>query len=194
MNAMRPERPATDKTVAGKPAADTSGPEQYAPDRRMPDKRSPAKLGDIDQAVANAFEGEIREFVRRDVNAARRQREESGQGLGQGPNREPEPIPGNTVVAENLNNLIRRVSGASMEEIDRVILELQSVRDMLRQEGERVSREVAGYASLSHAAMTAMSVIGDSLTQWKGEPPSLQPGKPQQTMPQPAKPAPRPAV
>ena len=57
-----------------------------------------------------------------------------------------------------------------MEEIDRVILELQGVRDMLRAEGDRVSREVSGYASLSHAAMTAMSVIADSLTQWKGEP------------------------
>ena len=185
MNAMRPERPAADKTAAGKPAADTSGPDQYAPDRRMPDKQNPAKLGDIDQAVANAFEGEIREFVRRDVNAARRQRPE------------PELVPGNTVVAENLNNLIRRVSGASMEEIDRVILELQSVRDMLRQEGERVSREVAGYASLSHAAMTAMSVIADSLTQWKGEPPNLQPSslqasKPQQ--PKPEQPKPRPAI
>ena len=74
-------------------------------------------------------------------------------------------------MADNLNTLIRRVSGASMEEIDRVILELQSVRDMLRNEGDRVSREVAGYASLSHAAMTAMTVIADSLTQWKGEPP-----------------------
>jgi len=41
---------------------------------------------------------------------------------------------------------------------------------MLRNEGERVSREVAGYASLSHAAMTAMKVIGDSLTQWKSSP------------------------
>ena len=57
-----------------------------------------------------------------------------------------------------------------MEEIDRVILELQSVRDMLRKEGERVSREIASYASLSHAAMTAMTVIADSLTQWKGAP------------------------
>jgi hypothetical protein len=136
----------------------------------MPEKPSPTKLGDIDQAAANAFEGEIREFVRRDINAARRQRGE------------PETN-GDMVVAENLNNLIRRVSGASMEEIDRVILELQGVRDMLRQEGERVSREVAGYASLSHAAMTAMSVIADSLTQWKGEPPSLQPAKPHQSKP-----------
>ena len=76
----------------------------------------------------------------------------------------PEPI------VDNLNVLIRRVSGASMEEIDRVILELQGVREMLRSEGERVGREIAGYASLSHAAMTAMKVIGDSLTQWKNAP------------------------
>jgi two-component sensor histidine kinase len=168
MNAMRPDRLAASKPAAGKLAAEPSGPEAYAPERRMPEKPIPMKLGDIDQAVANAFEGEIREFVRRDVNAARRQRSE------------PEANNGDAVVAENLNNLIRRVSGASMEEIDRVMGELQSVRDMLRQEGERVSREVAGYASLSHAAMTAMSVIADSLTQWKGQPPTLQPAKPQQ--------------
>ena len=73
-------------------------------------------------------------------------------------------------VTDNLNVLIRRVSGASMDEIDRVMITLQGVREMLRSEGERVSREIAGYASLSHAAMTAMKVIGDSLTQWKSAP------------------------
>jgi len=67
--------------------------------------------------------------------------------------------------AENGNALIRRVAGASIEEIDRVIVELESVRDMLRNEGVRVSREVAGYASLSHAATTAMKVIADSIKQ-----------------------------
>jgi hypothetical protein len=64
-----------------------------------------------------------------------------------------------------------------MEEIDRVILELQGVRDMLRNEGDRVSREIAGYASLSHAAMTAMKVIGDSLTHWKSAPPKNSSGQ-----------------
>ena len=54
-----------------------------------------------------------------------------------------------------------------MEEIDRVILELQGVRDLLRREGERVTREVAGFASLSHVAITSMKVIADSLQQWK---------------------------
>ena len=41
---------------------------------------------------------------------------------------------------------------------------------MLRKEGERVSREIAGYATLSNAATTAMKVITDSLTQWKSAP------------------------
>lgn len=135
------------------------------PERLNVERSMPTKLGDIDQAAANAFEGEIREFVRRDVSAVRRPSSED----------EVADHAGQPVVADNLNALIGRVSQASMAEIERVIQELQSVRDMLRQEGERVSREVAGYASLSHAARTAMAVIGDSLTQWKGEP-----GKPGQ--------------
>jgi hypothetical protein len=155
----------TERLAADKLGAEKSGPETYAPGRRAPGKPaperiSPQRLGEIDQAAANAVEGEIREFVRRDVapNVAyvRRQRDEVETA--------------GDPVADNLNALIRRVSGASMEEIDRVILELQGVRDMLRAEGDRVSREVSGYASLSHAAMTAMTVIADSLTQWKGAP------------------------
>ena len=142
MTAIRPERLGGDK-------GEIPGLEKFAP----PDRRGPDKLGDISQAAANAVEGEIREFVRRDVAHLRRPR-----------NDEADPV------SENLNSLIRRVSGASMEEIDRVILELQGVRDMLRSEGERVGREIAGYASLSHAAMTAMKVIGDSLKQWKEGP------------------------
>jgi hypothetical protein len=147
MTAIRPERLGADRAVPEK-----TGPEAFAPSRR-----SPEKLNDVDQAAAAAFEGEIREFVRRDVAFLRRQRPDVEQPA-------PEPV------ADNLNVLIGRVSGASMEEIDRVILELQGVRDMLRNEGERVSREIAGYASLSHAAMTAMKVIGDSLMQWKNAP------------------------
>ena len=146
MTAIRPERLGADKFSPEK-----NGPETFAPNRKTPEK-----LSDVDQAAASAFEGEIREFVRRDVSFLRRPRNEA----------EPAADP----VAENLNVLIRRVSGASMDEIDRVILELQSVRDMLRNEGERVSREIASYASLSHAAMTAMKVIADSLTQWKSAP------------------------
>ena len=146
MTAIRPERLGLDQSVPEK-----TGPEQFAPKSGVPEK-----LGEVDQAAATAFEGEIREFVRRDVATLRRQRSEGDAAA--------DPA------AENLNALIRRVAGASMEEIDRVIHELQVIRDMLRSEGERVSRELSGYASLSHASMTAMKVIGDSLKQWKDAP------------------------
>jgi hypothetical protein len=76
----------------------------------------------------------------------------------------------NGPAAEDLNAVVRRVAGDSMEEIDRVIRALENVRDMMRNEGERVSREIAGYASLSHAAATAMKVIADSIKEWKDGP------------------------
>jgi hypothetical protein len=109
--------------------------------------RGPASL-----PKADGFEGEIREFIRRDV-APRRARSET-------------PTAGDPA-ADHVNQLIGQVSGASMEQIDRVILELQGVREMLRTEGERVTREIAGFASLNHAANTAMRVVAESLTQWK---------------------------
>ena len=77
---------------------------------------------------------------------------------------------GTLSAAEDLSELIRRIGDASIEEIDRVILELQSVRGMLRREGERVNHELNGYVSLNHASLTAMRVIGDSLKQWKTAP------------------------
>lgn len=112
-----------------------------------------------------SFEGQIREFVRRDVTPVRRARP-------------PESAP--TAVAdqsaEHMAALMQRVSGAAMEEIDRVILELQGVRELLQREGERVNREVAGFSSLSHASITSMKVIADSLAQWKNGA-QLHPGK-----------------
>ena len=106
-------------------------------------KRAPEKL--------EALEHEIREQIRRDVAP---------------PQDTTDPV--NNAAAKTLNDLIGRVSGASMREIDLVISELQTVRSMLRKEGERVSREIAGFASLNHASMSAMKVIGDSIKQWQG--------------------------
>jgi hypothetical protein len=122
---------------------------------------NPERSSENEQAAAAAtaaveqVEGEIRAFVRRDVSAFRRPRTEGN-----------EP-------ADNINSVIERVSGASVAEIDRVIGELSRVRDMLRSEGERVQREVAGYASLSQAAMTSMKIIADSVSQWKSQTPQI---------------------
>ena len=119
-----------------------------------------------DQSVAAAtaaveqVEGEIRAFVRRDVSLFRRKQHESGEAA-----------------VENVNSVIDRVNGATVSEIERVMAELAQVRDMLRNEGERVQREISGYASLSQAAMTSMKIIGDSLVQWKSHSPQPVPRK-----------------
>ena len=127
-----------------------SGPEQYAPRNG---KRRTQEKSDVDQAAVNALEGEIREFVRRDGTLLHRQRSDAE--------------PANDPAAENLNELIRRVASASIKEIDQVILELQSVRDMLRSEGERVSREITSYANLSQHLTTGMKVVAENLMQWQ---------------------------
>jgi hypothetical protein len=115
------------------------------------------RLADADNTAAataavEQVEGEIRAFVRRDLSGFRRSRQENGEAA-----------------VDNINSVIDRVSGASVAEIERVMTELSSVRDMLRSEGERVQREISGYASLSQAAMTSMKIIADSLVHWKSQ-------------------------
>ena len=73
----------------------------------------------------------------------------------------------NEAFLENLDALIQRVAGTSMDEIDKVIRELEKMREMLRNEGERVSREIASYSRLSQHSVSAMKVLSDGLTEWK---------------------------
>ncbi|MCZ7658225.1 MAG: hypothetical protein M5U07_10400 [Xanthobacteraceae bacterium] len=100
-------------------------------------------------ASSAEFEGEIREFVRRDVAPVRK------------------PGPEGDLAATNINSLIQRVSGASVQEIDKLIAELQGLRDYLQAEGERVQREIMNYAQLSQATTNSTKVIAESMAQWK---------------------------
>ena len=111
------------------------------------------RLGDIDRNASAEFEGEIREFIRRDVTSRRQSADVAEGGSEQGP--------------ENIGTLIERVSGATVSEIDRLISELQGIRTMLHNEGDRVRREITGYAGLSQSAVATMKVIGDTLAQLK---------------------------
>jgi hypothetical protein len=105
---------------------------------------------DLDQRESGV-EGEIREFVRRD-----------SQGLRRAPESESE------VVANNIATLLHRVAGTSVQEIDRLIMELQQLRDLLQTEGARVQREITEYAHLSQSAMQSTKIIAESLQHWKG--------------------------
>ena len=99
------------------------------------------------------FEGEIREFIRRDVSHLRRAMPEGASEQA----------------ATNINSLLDRVSGSSVSEIDSLIGDLRNVRDFLQTEGERVQREIASYAQLSQVAMTSVKIIAESMSQWKSK-------------------------
>jgi hypothetical protein len=79
-----------------------------------------------------------------------------------------EPSQSNEAAHGDLDGLIRRVAARSMDEIDNVIHELEKMREMLRNEGERVSREIASYASLSQLSVSSMKAISDDLAASKG--------------------------
>jgi hypothetical protein len=113
---------------------------------------------EIETSVETEMEGEIREFVRRDVASNLRRPESDSE-----------------VVASNIGALLQRVAGTSVQEIEKLIGELQTLRDMLQNEGARVQREIVEYATLSQAAMQSTKIIAESLTHWKKVPdaPSL---------------------
>ena len=101
------------------------------------------------QAV-NEVEADIREFVRRDTRQLRRTSEVAGE-----------------LFATNVNSLVQRVAGTSLREIEMLLRELEGLRDFLHSEGERVQREVAGYAHLSQTAMNSTRNIAESVHQWR---------------------------
>jgi hypothetical protein len=121
----------------------------------LPEKVEEQPESETNLAAVSEVEAGIRDFVRNDVAYLRR--------------------PGVTALGEadqdttvtNVNSLIQRVAGASLSEIENLITELERLRDMLHNEGQRVQREIAGYAQLSHAAMKSTRIIAENMTQWK---------------------------
>ncbi len=61
--------------------------------------------------------------------------------------------------------LVRRVTGTSTEQVERVVLQLQSLSDLLRSEADRVNREIEGYIKLNDHAASAMQAMGTALEQ-----------------------------
>jgi hypothetical protein len=116
---------------------------------------------DQDSTAASEVEAGIRDFVRNDIAYLRR------------------PTPTTVATADtaldqtaeatvnSVNSLIQRVAGTSLAEIENLISELESLRDLLHAEGQRVQREISGYAQLSQAAMKSTRMIADNVAQWK---------------------------
>jgi hypothetical protein len=111
-----------------------------------------------DLAAVSEVEAGIRDFVRNDIAYLRRPAVASDTA----------PLDANAeATVNNVNSLIQRVAGTSLAEIEKLISELESLRDLLHAEGQRVQREISGYAQLSQAAMKSTRMIADNVTQWK---------------------------
>ncbi len=109
---------------------------------------------------ASEVEAGIRDFVRNDVAYLRRPAQNT-------PGTETALDPQADATVNSVNSLIQRVAGTSLAEIENLISELESLRDLLHAEGQRVQREISGYAKLSQAAMKSTRMIADNVTQWK---------------------------
>ena len=110
-------------------------------------------------AAVSEVEAGIRDFVRNDIAYLRRPAIAS-----------PETAPLDATAeatVNSVNSLIQRVAGTSLAEIEKLISELEGLRDLLHAEGQRVQREISGYAQLSQAAMKSTRMIADNVTQWK---------------------------
>jgi hypothetical protein len=116
---------------------------------------------DGEMAAVSEVEAGIRDFVRNDIAYLRRPVSLTS----------PEPAAAdpaiNDAAVNNVNSLIQRVAGTSLSEIENLIGELESLRDVLHAEGQRVQREISSYAQLSQAAMKSTRMIAENVTQWK---------------------------
>jgi len=113
---------------------------------------------DMDDNAASQVEDGIREFVRNDIAYLRRPPV---------PSTDTAPDAQAEATVNNVNSLIQRVAGTSLAEIEKLISELESLRDLLHAEGQRVQREISGYAQLSQAAMKSTRMVADNVQQWK---------------------------
>ena len=106
--------------------------------------------------VFSKLEGEIREFVRRDISTTP-------------PSAPPQQGNDSELTATRVGSLVQRVSGTSVQEIEKLIAELHMLRETLQNEAARVQREIMGYAILTQDARQSLRAISESLSFWKND-------------------------
>ena len=102
--------------------------------------------------VFSKLEGEIREVFSRSATAPRVSQQND-----------------NELTATHVGSLVQRVSGTSVQEIEKLIAELQVLRETLQNEAARVQREIMGYAILTQDARQSLRTISESLSFWKDD-------------------------
>ncbi|MGM4901809.1 hypothetical protein AB8B21_25490 [Tardiphaga sp. 866_E4_N2_1] len=131
-------------------------------------EQTEAKDDDSNLAAVSEVEAGIRDFVRNDIAYLRRPVPGMVNNSSETTTGSEAPLEATTEATVNsVNSLIQRVAGTSLGEIEKLVSELESLRDLLHAEGQRVQREISGYAQLSQAAMKSTRLIADNVAQWK---------------------------
>jgi hypothetical protein len=97
--------------------------------------------------VSSKLEGEIHEVISRSATTARVPQQND-----------------NELAASNIGSLLQCVSGTSVQEIEKLITELQILQEMLQNEATRVQREIVGYAALIQSARQSTRTVSESLS------------------------------
>jgi hypothetical protein len=120
--------------------------------QKMYPRTNPAPVGASENSnviPAPQIEEAFRESARQDAAHIRHEPENTGQ------------------VVTEVNSLVQRVAGVSLDHLDDVIVDLRQLRDFLHSEGERIQREISGYLQLNHIAIGSTKSIADNIVQWK---------------------------
>jgi hypothetical protein len=104
-----------------------------------------------------AIETDIRAFVRQESSRQQVERDSSHEPTDED----------SDAVGTKIPELIQRVAGSSVMEIDRLIAELTQVRDHLQREGKRVETEIAAFAHTGNAAVSSIKEISQTLGRFK---------------------------
>ena len=77
-------------------------------------------------------------------------------------------------VADDVNQaigaLIDKVSATSIAEFEKLINDLETTRNYLKSEGDRIQQEMVRYAHLSETASASIKIIAERLGQWREGP------------------------
>ena len=70
--------------------------------------------------------------------------------------------------AERTKSSLARLTSNSIDRLERLIVEIQEMREFLRSEGERVQREIVNYAQLNqNVALAATKIKAETVGTWK---------------------------
>jgi hypothetical protein len=106
----------------------------------------------LPQAQDGEIERLVQELPRRDGQAYRKRQE---------------AVPSPENIVSHASSVMQRVAVTSVSEIESLIVELERLRDFLRQESIRIQREIEGYARLSEEATKSTKIIAESVASWK---------------------------